>query len=260
MRLRRRQTNAARPVVRLLLVLAVAACRRPEPRAVPAAGWDRAAFALQLVRTEYREQTETGDFSGVPPLVAMVDGTRTAVAGPDERARWLDQALVRVRDALLAHAPSRTVARMCTETTAQLAGHGIRLATPRARPDLARGASLYQLACAPCHGPPRGPPPPAAAHLVPRPPRPTESAQTPYELFNRTTFGGAGTPMPSFAETLSEADRWDIAFYLFADRWPPRGDALWPPLPAATLAHLSDADIWRADGWGAAACLRRNFR
>ena len=260
---RGRQWNAARPVVRLLVAFAVVACRRPGTGAASLAGADRAAFALQLVRTEYREQTETGDFAGVPPLIAVIDGARLALAGPDERARWLDQALARVRDAVLARAPPRTVARMSTETTAQLAGHGIRLAAPRARPDLARGASLYQVACAPCHGPPRGPPPPAAAHLVPQPPRPTDSPQTPYELFNRTTYGGAGTPMPSFAETLSDADRWDIAFYLFADRWPAcaeSGSARWQPLPAAALAHMSDADIWRADGWGAAACLRRNFR
>jgi mono/diheme cytochrome c family protein len=235
-------------------------CRRAGPDAAARAGGDRAAFALQLVRTEYREQTETGDYAGVPTLIAVVDGARTAVTGDDDRARWLDATLARVGEALSKHVPARTVARMCTEATAQFAGHGIRLDTPGTRPDLARGASLYQAACFPCHGPPRGPPPPAAAHLVPRPPRPTESAQTPYELFNRTTYGGAGTAMPSFAETLSDAERWDIAFYLFADRWPPCDSARWPPLAATALAHMSDADIWRSDGWGAAACLRRNYR
>jgi mono/diheme cytochrome c family protein len=241
-------------------ILVVGACRRPRTGATGRTDGDRAAFALQLVRTEYREVTETGNFAGVPALVAVVDGARTAVEGHDERARWLGDVLGRVRDALLRHAPSRTVARMCTEATSQFAGHGVRLSTPGARPDLTRGASLYQVACFPCHGPPDGPPPPAAAHLIPRPPRPTESSFTPHELFNRITYGGAGTAMPSFAETLTDGDRWDIAFHLFADRWPPCASSRWSPLPAATLAHMSDADIWRADGWGAAACLRRNFR
>ncbi len=258
--------NAAQLVVGLLVVALAApdgliACRRPVPGAPDRAGWDRAAFALQLVRTEYREQAENAESAGVPPPLAVIDGARTAVGVRDERARWLQGALAHVRDALSTHAPPRTVARMCTEAMVQMAGRGIRLSTPAARPDLTRGASLYQVACVPCHGPPRGPPPAAAAHLVPPPPRPTESAQTPYELFNRITFGGAGTPMPSFAETLSEGERWDIAFFLLADRWPPCAEeSRWAPQPAATLAHMSDADIWRADGWGAAACLRRNFR
>ena len=265
MRPRLRQWTAARLTAGLLLaaVAAVAGligCRRPAPGAASRAGWDRAAFALQLARTEYREQGENAAAGGVAPLLAVIDGARAAVAGAGERARWLDEVLARVRDALASHAPPRTVARMCTEATAQIAGRGIRLSTPAARPDLGRGASLYQVACVPCHGPPRGPPPPAAAHLVPPPPRPTESAQTPYELYNRITYGGAGTAMPSFGETLSDGERWDIAFTLFADRWPPCADARWAPLPAAALAHMSDADIWRADGWGAAACLRRNFR
>jgi high-affinity iron transporter len=246
--------------VGLLLAALAIGCGRRAGTGPAAIDGDRAAFALQLVRTEYREQTENGGFAGVSSLVAVLDGAAAGIDQRDERAAWLRDVLGGIREALLGHAPPRTVARMCTEAAAQLASHGIRLNTPVARPDLARGASLYQLACVPCHGPPNGPPPPAAAHLNPRPPRPTESALTPYELFNRITYGGAGTAMPSFAETLSDGDRWDIAFHLFADRWPPCASPRWSPLPAAALAHMSDGDIWRADGWGAAACLRRNFR
>jgi hypothetical protein len=84
---------------------------------------------------------------------------------------------------------------------------------------------------------------------------------TPYELFNRITYGGAGTPMPSFADTLSPQSRWEIAFYLFAERWPPCTNAgHYTALSAADLASFSDHDIWRMNGWGAAACLRRTFR
>jgi high-affinity iron transporter len=168
---------------------------------------------------------------GVPAPITVLDGAQATITGHDQRARWLQGALGRVRDALSGHAPPRTVARLAMGATGQLAAHGVRLSTPRARPDLARGAALYQVACAPCHGPPRGPPPAAAAHLVPRPPRPTESALDPYELFNRIAYGGgAGTAMPAFAETLSERGRWDVAFYLLADRWPPCESPRWSPL------------------------------
>jgi hypothetical protein len=66
--------------------------------------------------------------------------------------------------------------------------------------------------------------------------------------------------MPSFAETLPAADRWDIAFYLFADRWPACTSSPSPLLTPAQAAHTSDQDIWKAYGYGPAACLRRTFR
>jgi mono/diheme cytochrome c family protein len=97
--------------------------------------------------------------------------------------------------------------------------------------------------------------------MVPPPPKPNGTLQTPYEIFNRITYGGAGTPMPSFAEALPEGARWDIAFYLFADLWPPCPPTKpLPILPAAELAYLSDRQLWEKYGWGAAPCLRRNFR
>ena len=230
------------------------------PAGGPAADWDRAAFVLQLVRHEYREQAESGDHGGLPALLAAIDGARSAIAPGGQPARWLDSALGELRQALVRRDPPRSIARRCTAVAGQLAGHGIRLAMPAARPDLRRGAALYRTACAPCHGPPAGPPPASAAHLVPSPPPVTESALTPYEIFTRITYGGAGTAMPSFADTLPPSARWDIAFHLFADRWPPCTSAPSTRLSAAAAAHLSDHDIWKAYGYGAAACLRRTFR
>ncbi len=254
---------SARRLALALLVLSagLGSCRRGQPaRDRSGVDWDWAAFALQLVRREYREQTEGGDFSAIPSLMAVLDGARPLISGRDARATWLDSALLEVRQALSRHDPARSVGRLCAGLTAQLAAHGIPLAVPGTAPNLSRGAAAYQLACAPCHGPPNGPPPPAAARLVPPPPRPTESALTPYELFNRITYGGAGTAMPSFADTLPAAGRWDIAFYLFADRWPPCTTEPEPLLTPAQAAHTTDQDIWKAHGYGAASCLRRKFR
>jgi mono/diheme cytochrome c family protein len=257
-----RRAALASVAIGLALATALPSCRRA--RHAPAAArvdWDRAAFVLQLVGHEYREQTEAGDFSAVPALVAAIDGARAALpATTDARAQWLDRGLAQVREAVIRRDPGRSVARRCAALTAELATRGIPLAKPVTRPDLARGASQYQIACAPCHGPPQGPPPPSAARLRPPPTPPGESAATPYELFNRVTFGGAGTAMPSFAEALSASSRWDIAFFLFAEGWPPCASMRWPPLSAAVAAHTSDYDIWKAHGYGPAACLRRHFR
>ena len=241
-----------------LVVIALAAlsgCHR-----APRPDWDRAAFALELARDEYPELAETGDFRTLPALVAVLDGARGGLSAPDARTRGLAGGLDDLRARVLRHDPPRVVRNAATRVLAALAGSGAKLRRPSARPDLARGEATYALACAPCHGPPRGPPPPGAAHLVPPPTSPTESVLTPYELFNRVTYGGAGTAMPSFAETLSADRRWDLAFYLFAERWPTCATSKpLPSLPATELAHLSDEDLWRRYGWGSAPCLRRRF-
>jgi high-affinity iron transporter len=227
----------------------------------PAPDWDRAAFALEIARDEYPEMVENGDLRDLPKLLAVLDEARAGLDRPDERTHRLADGLGDLRAGLLRHDAPRVVAKASTRLLGGLADTRAPLRRPTARPDLARGAATYALACAPCHGPPSGPPPPGAAHMVPPPTRPTESVLTPYELFNRITYGGAGTAMPSFAETLPADRRWDIAFYLFADRWPPcRPDKPLPSLSAIELAHLSDYDLWRRYGWGAAPCLRRSFR
>jgi mono/diheme cytochrome c family protein len=243
-----------------LLAVAAAAVlggceRRPRP------DWDLTAFALEMVVDEYPELAERGDFHEVPALVAVLDRAGAALGSPRKETRRFADGLDGLRAALLRHEGPMVVARTTAPLLVELEKSGVPLKRPRARPDLARGATTYAVLCAPCHGPPDGPPPAAVAHMVPPPPRPLESAVTPYQVFNRVSYGGLETPMPSFSETLSEDQRWDIAFYLFAEPWPSctEGRTL-PPLSAAELAHLSDYDLWRRFGWGAAPCLRRQFR
>ena len=243
----------------LLASSALGGCRRPD-RAASRPDWDRAAFALELARDEYPELVESNDFRGVPALLAVLDDARAGLGAPDARTSWLTRGLTELRATLARHEGPRVAARTSARLLAKLAETNAPLGRPRVRPDLARGAATYTVACVPCHGPPGGPPPPGAAHLLPPPPRPTESVLTPYELFNRVTYGGAGTAMPSFAETLSADRRWDVAFYLFAARWPAcADDPKLPSLAAADLAQASDYDLWRRYGWGAAPCLRRSF-
>jgi high-affinity iron transporter len=223
--------------------------------------WDLTAFALEMVVDQYPELGERGDFHEVPALVAVLDRARAALGTPRKQTRRFVGELDGLRAALLRHEAPKVVARSTARLLAELEKSGVPLKRPRALPDLARGAATYAVACAPCHGPPRGSPPASAAHMVPPPPRPTESATTPYQIFNRVTYGGLGTAMPSFSETLSEDRRWDVAFYLFADPWPPcAGDRPLPALTGSELAHLSDYDLWVRFGWGAAPCLRRRFR
>ena len=255
----------APPLILALLVgtasLLFDGCKASRPATTrPTADWDKVAFALQLVRDEYGEQIEAGDFSGVVALTTVLDSAVAALGPLTDETRPVASALRELRASLLRHDPPRTVAKTCARLLGDLAKAGRLTRRPPILPDLRRGAATYAVACAPCHGPPNGPLPPAAAHLLPKPTKPNATLQTPYEIFNRITFGGAGTPMPSFAESLPESARWDIAFYLFADLWPPCTPRDLPALPAADLAYLSDRDLWEKFGWGSAACLRRDFR
>ena len=77
-------------------------------------------------------------------------------------------------------------------------------------------------------------------------------------MHNRITYGGAGTAMPSFQEGLTSAQRWDIAFWLFAERWPPCEKRL-KPISTEELAVSGDFELGNKFGYGAAACLRRSF-
>jgi high-affinity iron transporter len=236
-------------------------CKASRPEVTrPTADWDKVAFALQLVRDEYGEQIEAGDFSGVAALTTVLDGAVAALGPLTDETRPVASALEELRASLLRHEPPRTAAKTCARLLTDLAKAGRLTRRPAIPPDLRRGAATYAVACAPCHGPPSGPLPPAAAHMIPKPTKPNATLRTPYEIFNRITYGGAGTPMPSFAEALPESARWDIAFYLFADLWPPCTPRDLPALSAADLAYLTDRDLWEKFGWGSAACLRRNFR
>jgi high-affinity iron transporter len=92
---------------------------------------------------------------------------------------------------------------------------------PGQEPNLARGEWLYAQACAACHGADGragtqvarllDPPPPdlLAVHL--------DDSLSPYQVFNRVTFGVPGTAMPAFV-VLTPAERWDLAFFLIAMR------------------------------------------
>jgi cytochrome c oxidase cbb3-type subunit 2 len=109
----------------------------------------------------------------------------------------------------------------------------------RGRGDAARGAEVYALHCASCHGPDGDGKGPASAFLDPRPRdfragrfkyKTTSGARPPLDsdLFATITVGIPGTSMPGWRD-LPEEVRWDlVAFVVSKDA---RGDGR--PVPAA---------------------------
>jgi len=88
---------------------------------------------------------------------------------------------------------------------------------PRAMPDLARGAALYQAQCASCHGATGAGDGTLAAKLEPKPIAFTDEerarSRSLMALYQVISQGVEGTSMPAFA-SLSEHDRWSLAFHV----------------------------------------------
>lgn len=90
--------------------------------------------------------------------------------------------------------------------------------SPTKMPDLARGATLFQSTCAACHGAQGTGDGPLAARLDPRPTnfsgRERARNRSPLALYQVMTQGVQGTAMASFKDTLSDEDRWALAFFV----------------------------------------------
>jgi cytochrome c oxidase cbb3-type subunit 2 len=95
-------------------------------------------------------------------------------------------------------------------------------------PRLAAGRALFELNCQPCHGPEGRGNGPATAELEdewgqPAVPadltRPAiKSGTEPRDLYRVLVTGLNGTPMPSFLESTTESERWDLVAYLLSIR------------------------------------------
>jgi len=218
--------------------------------------WNRVVAALQLVGEEAVEAFELPEPERSQRQQELA--RRLAGTGVTANARDVSAEVESIRKRLLAR--DYEVGTACRALTRSIFERFRFRRTPASKPDLARGKKLYQQACAACHGPSATGDsalgakldPPARDILHPK------QNWTPYDMHNRVTYGGAETPMPSFEDGLTAMQRWDIVFYLFAERWPPCEEKL-PPLRADELALLGDYELSNRFGYGAAACLRRTF-
>jgi len=133
-------------------------------------------------------------------------------------------------------------------------------AAPRATPELiAQGKTLYARAkCAECHGEGGrgdGPSAPTLRDDFDRPMRPADftrgelkAGAAVSDVFRTMTTGLDGTPMPSFADSMTEAERWAISYYVLSlSAWvdPLTGKPL--PLSPQTKAALNSSEVRARD-------------
>jgi high-affinity iron transporter len=124
---------------------------------------------------------------------------------------------------------------------------------PTRTPDLSRGASLYQAQCAACHGATGHGDGPAGVQLTPRPVDFTDTARADQRsvlsLYEVITQGVADTPMTSYKASLSDDDRWALAYYVgtlaYADA-SGAGGAAWQRNAGARGAIASPSELARA--------------
>lgn len=182
-----------------------------------------------------------------------------------------------LRHAIAAKAPPAEVTTQSKAlASALLAAYPVPLA-PTVPPDLARGAALYAQNCASCHGSNGDGHGPASAGLDPPPIAFSDKIRADqrslFGLYQVITQGLDGTAMAGF-ESLSDQDRWALAFYVGTFAYPAsetgRGQRLWrddaslgqryPDLAAfvgATPASLA-AEIGPGKADAVTAYLRRN--
>ena len=139
-----------------------------------------------------------------------------------------------LRAAVDGKAPAAEVARLAAQLKTRVAAlYELRLA-PQGAPDVAAAAQLYTAQCASCHGAegrgdgPAGQglePPPSDFHDPVR-----QGSQSLAMLYNTISYGVSGTDMSGFG-TLSEQDRWALAFYVGSLRYDAEtrraGEAAW---------------------------------
>ncbi len=124
---------------------------------------------------------------------------------------------------------------------------------PTHAPDLARGAVLYQSQCAACHGAGGHGDGPVGLSLTPRPIDFTHQQRadqrSALSLYEVITQGVEGTPMASFASTLSSDDRWALAYYVGTLAYPDaasKGARAWHDNDAARSEIASLSELSRA--------------
>ncbi len=228
--------NVARLAL-LTLLLAGPAWGAPE-------GAQKAAALLDYIAADYGGAVADGaivsqfEYDEQLEFLGAVRKLLADVAPPAGIAGGLD----RLEAAMKEKKGADVVAPLALEARRGILGHYEIVQSPERAPDAARGAKIFRETCASCHAADGSGQTPVAATFEVKPPdfRDPEGAlaRSPFRAFNTVTFGVEGTPMPGFGQ-LSDAQRWDVAFYVTTlAHGGPKPEAAAPALPAGFDASL----------------------
>jgi high-affinity iron transporter len=201
----------------------------PAPSESPAdpAAAQQLVFLLQYVGSDYGGAVENGrivddaEYRESREFTALIleRFRQLRSAMPPAKVPALDRGLRKLDELVSTRADARLV-KEATEAAIPLAIEAFDLRSfPRERPDPARARRLYSESCTPCHGAHGGGDGRRAHELNPPPAKFTDpermSTVAPYLFYNAITLGVPNTGMASFSDSLSDQERWDLAFYLW---------------------------------------------
>ncbi|WP_343162742.1 FTR1 family protein [Oleiagrimonas sp. C23AA] len=216
---------------------------------------------LDYLATDYAGAVKDGAIVSASEYAEMREFATTArqriQALPSNAAR---PALLTQADQLVALVNAKAPAARVSQQAHALAAALLKAypipTAPDHAPNLARGAALYQARCAACHGATGHGDGPAGRQLDPRPvdfTDPTRADQrSPLSLYEVISQGVEGTAMASFADQLSVADRWALAYYvgsLAYSRQSAAGASMWQHQRSARaqIAGLKELSQTRVD-------------
>ena len=204
--------------------------------------------------------TSSSEYAEMTEFAATVRSGIAALPAKAERSQLIAEAEGLQAAIASKSAPDIVAQKAHSLASDLLAAYPVPLAPAKA-PDPARGAALYRVNCASCHGvngDGRGPdaakmnPPPIAFREVRR-----ARERSPFALYQVIGQGLDGTAMRSFSEMPSQ-DRWDLAFYASRLAFPDsdKGEQIWKSDAAlrsrvpdlAALAGLTPTALGRQIG------------
>ncbi len=259
----------ARSLILATALLATAAApgladRAPDPTAPAGAAApsdrddaERVVFLLQYVGGDYAAAVRGGavideaEYRENQEFVSVIREKFKALRAslPNDRAASMSNAIDHLATLVGQRADPGKVREITEELIPEIVqATGLR-AYPRTRPDTLGATKLYETHCQPCHGPHGDGDGPQGKSLDPPPARLSDPdrlrSTPPYVFYNAITLGVAKTGMVSFADRLTDQQRWELAFFVFS--FAPNGPGMQAQPPARLslreLATRSSADL-----------------
>lgn len=245
----------------VLAVVMAASAVAPSSARADTSQWQRAVEVLQYLESDYPAAVASGSPSELEEQRGFAHEALQLIQQLGTAGEPFVPRMQSIADRIDRGQDPEGVRRDCSALVENLVQAGALARSPRHPPDLQQGKTLYAQDCAVCHGAGGKADTATAQRLNPHPASffdpEVMASLTPYKAFNVMTFGVSGTPMPAYT-TLSEEQRWALAFYLFTFRQPPC-DHNPPKVSLEALATSSDPQLAKQYGEKELACLRSRF-
>ena len=184
---------------------------------------EQLVYLLQYLGTDYGVAVEAGRVISEVEYQEMLDFSQVVVDEYESQAAVPEilPDLKRLRLMIQGKAEREQVQELVRDLIPRLSKQFSVISYPTVPPSISRGGELFARDCAKCHGVNGDGNGPSAPEMDPQPTSFRDERMNrlpPYQVFNAVTFGVQGTEMASHLESLSDRERWDIAFFVMTMR------------------------------------------